>query len=1239
MENRPPLAPKPDSIPPPPPPSGGAPVAKPRRKLGGPPPAKPMPYRKHVELKDKEVTTFKSSNPVAPPRIRQRPAPPTKPSPASYRLSTPGEPSELYQPKAESKAPVQYAIPVVPKPPNKPIPAAIIDRRPRLDTPQVVPDPSKVLTVGNSPPQADSKQNNINGVSRDPSGGEQPELYAEAYAEVDAEEDDAEYAVVSPTRKAVVPSAAAVRPPPPVVPLTARPPPPVVPSTAVVRPPPPKVPSSSHKPIPVRRPTPPIASPLHHRSPSPTPITTPSPPSSTRDEVDNHEYNVTSHVKEAVRKRSNNTPPIPPPHPSSSRPPRPQRTSQSAVKPSPGTEEYSVLDRLDKKQKVAPVAQGLDEYSVLSDKKETVMQPEVEGGDEYSVISEEPLPYPTAQDGYGQLDLQSMTSSVENTADSAVYEEVKSDDPVGSNGDEKDSAPPPVLKKHPKAIARRASDKFKDEGMETTVLSSRDRSKLPSYRHDNNSFDGEVSTSRLPPRTRPPPPVPHPKRQKKMQNDNNTTSIITSDAVEDTGGSQKVSNEVLEEAGYETVNTFSPPLEDMETEASKGKKSPPTKPKKSPLTPPKTKGGKPPPLPKPKQIPPAAKSREKRGSTENLVDEGGMTSSSKESLDSERIYVSSGHDPLPQSNQRVEDVDSEIHTVMSPKIELDIDHIMQVGSALMKQGVEEKESLYNNQSIVEAMNPESVSSVPRPSSGVSDGAASSNGSVTDLASQKRGSKSSGYENQLVIDAVQTYGMEEESAQQKDEEDKMDVDGLGDEGNQVAMDESVPCGDKEPTCTALSPSEIFTVPQHAVPGHLGYCDIGVTKTEDGERMHFEFSSQTEHAAPEVEGDDNGTFTVKPHSYPDPHGYCDIEIQEPPPASVAGSGVVEENAVADVRGSDVQHPSTTEVTDAQGYCDIDIKTPPTRSHEYEVVPETTKQKMLSSAPPGMAPPPRRKMSSKSHDQDGGSKASGDTPKGTPPKRPPPRRRAPPPPPAKSKTVEEQTPNSSPAKKELVLSTGLATLPRSPRKQAPKPPPPFSSGNSPLLSRKKSPRVGKKLDTKLPPLPMTSPLSSPLPPGSPKDWDTTESPQSGGGIKKKFKGFFKGKQSSDKASDGGSGANGNNSGGFGRRASWRKKKGAPPLQDVEAQLSSSAKAKSLPGHARLQTQPVQPLQFQISYDADQEDDDEFGIYSTINENKLKQPMSAGPTTAASTTMHIPVTFDEAGDEVIYNNIAFLC
>ena len=66
---------------------------------------------------------------------------------------------------------------------------------------------------------------------------------------------------------------------------------------------------------------------------------------------------------------------------------------------------------------------------------------------------------------------------------------------------------------------------------------------------------------------------------------------------------------------------------------------------------------------------------------------------------------------------------------------------------------------------------------------------------------------------------------------------------------------------------LSPSEIFTVPQHAVPGHLNYCEVDVDPLPT-----------TPSSSPVVK--ERETFELSTHGYPDAQGYYSLNIVSPP-----------------------------------------------------------------------------------------------------------------------------------------------------------------------------------------------------------------------------------------------------------------------------------------------------------------------------------------------------------------------
>ena len=332
--------------------------------------------------------------------------------------------------------------------------------------------------------------------------------------------------------------------------------------------------------------------------------------------------------------------------------------------------------------------------------------------------------HPTRDEGYGRLDLQTV-----NPDDPVVYEEIKNDAPVTP----KEGGPPrgPQMDKHPRVLARKASDKFKEEDGDVTALSSRDRSKLPAYQHDD-SVDAQTGgqRSRLPPKKRAPPPVPHPKRQKMMQPQQGDEVKPPTGISGSAGSPSEVPISVLEEAGYETVNTFSPPPEEMETETKEHTTARPSSTQRVSPVSPRARGPKPPPLPKPKQILPAAQSGEKTAASVEESESG-----------NEPINV---YTPDPSSLMQENGAcDMEpMQIVSSPKVELDIDHIVNVGSALMNQGglaeAGEEEAMYDNQRVVDAFG--------------LDHSPQGGDNQEQSAQQKRTSRTS-YENQIVVDAV------------------------------------------------------------------------------------------------------------------------------------------------------------------------------------------------------------------------------------------------------------------------------------------------------------------------------------------------------------------------------------------------------------------------------------------------------------------------------------------------------
>ena len=134
MADKPPLAPKL--------PVNKPPVPMPRKK--GPPPMKPVPYRKHKEYKEHDVSTFKSNYPIQ--LSANKPTPPVPAEKPPRRYSAKGEPSsEFHRPTKVIEEPIQYGIPSIPV--DK---GATISSRPRLNTPYVPPEPTELALSNDS---------------------------------------------------------------------------------------------------------------------------------------------------------------------------------------------------------------------------------------------------------------------------------------------------------------------------------------------------------------------------------------------------------------------------------------------------------------------------------------------------------------------------------------------------------------------------------------------------------------------------------------------------------------------------------------------------------------------------------------------------------------------------------------------------------------------------------------------------------------------------------------------------------------------------------------------------------------------------------------------------------------------------------------------------------------------------------------------------------------------------------
>lgn len=336
------------SRPPPLPPGrdkpGASPIPVPRKRA---PPPKPAPYKQHKEHRANEITTFKSNLPIQP---QMRSHPPVPAERKLNRVSLKGEPStEFFQPKHHTQAPVQYGIPVVPK--------AVLDQRPRLDTPAIPPDPdviSKKSPTSNSTPSTciESRPRlDTPLVPPDPAvilpsssltveGSSQQQRNSLAggvleYATIDEDdvmdEEESSYAVVDKGKRASIDNSTT-----PVLSLSSIAPPTPIVSGGTPTPSPPPLPERNYEddefitsspthiqPLPSLPPTQPLPS-----SPSPSPLSA----VSSQDD----EYSSTSHAKLKSRPISRVSPdPTPPPQapPTASDAPAYNVTSHGAPPP------------------------------------------------------------------------------------------------------------------------------------------------------------------------------------------------------------------------------------------------------------------------------------------------------------------------------------------------------------------------------------------------------------------------------------------------------------------------------------------------------------------------------------------------------------------------------------------------------------------------------------------------------------------------------------------------------------------------------------------------------------------------------------------------------------------------------------------------------------------------------------------------------------------------------------------
>ena len=1071
MADKPPIAPKPGNL-------KNAPVPKPRKK--GPPPLKPVPYLKHKEHKQYEVMTFKSNHPIK--TSTEKPPPPQPLEKPPRRYSAKGEPSaEFYKPKSKEKNPIQYTVPSVPgrllKDSDQ---GSMIANRPRLNTPIVPTEPPQhVLSNGSTldkidtssveparPPQ-DITDENANGAVNGVHGDIDGPLYREAYDHVQVEREEIEaYAIVSPTRKAALPE-----------------------------------------------PRPRLATPLSPPSISPKPTSTIkdqntwssiSPTSTSGSEVpqetttENEAVDGYSIVPPIVKRHSSermkrSQSPSPSPHLSSAPPFPPQPTGPNEysvtvhstspappLSPSPVPRSNQTVDTV-----------NADEYSLLDRPDHSNPSPQAPSpsvSKDYSPLEVEdavvPLAgNPTQQGGYSRLQ-----TSVPNDE----YE-VVTPEPLRKfkTGQDDLSCPVEVVQvhQHPKAKARRASQKIKDGSVQ--LQSARDRSELISYNSADKLLpDSPLTHKESANKSLPLPKLRRPRTSPETTSDNLLScEPVATDAHATTehstgadGYSHSVPDQMLEQAGYETFNTFSPEPD---------------------------------------------------------------------------MYIDSSFDDDDDS-EAIEDV----RTVQSPKVELDIDHIVRIRSAL------------DNADTAQDM--------------------------SELRKKKR------YENQMVIDSVaQEYESKGESSQPE------------------YVDPNV----------ALSSPDMFTVPQHAVPGPLGYCAIDVCSSVQPSPESSDIVG-----AGVVKGD---KVEVHHHSYPNAEGYCDLGVSGTSPSTNGDLGSdlsrVDEQGYSDIVGI---APAMTKVSDGlKKETEQDVGTDAKESsnvgdesftHTYDVIsvptpktrrtiPEPPKTKPKPKKDTGGSPPSNTVCDLEGDDKHVPSSSSKKMPLDVPGKLPrkplnAPRRRAPPPPPL-SRSRDDSLVGSP--KKNLPdnkVTGAIATLPRgqslttslkTTKSSLPSPKRAFSSDFQSSKQPVKSLSVKQLAENE---------LIAPSPPASPRaDFPSPSTKKRTINIFSKLR-----THSNNSAAE----MSPSGSPNFGKKK-WRKKslreKGHHEAPGKP--MSAADKTKSLPATGRILQKPL------VLPSLDPfEDDDESGIYSTITETKKKPPLlppAASPAHFHRTTVSLGLCY----------------
>ena len=238
--------------------------------------------------------------------------------------------------------------------------------------------------------------------------------------------------------------------------------------------------------------------------------------------------------------------------------------------------EYSVTSHLAETRKLqgknvaAPPPTLPDEYSCL-DRPERRLSPVLLEPDSigYSVLdipdtpTAGPRSIPTLQESYGHLEFpnRGATEAAEPQADVERYEILPSDSHLKTPS----AAKPPFS---PRTKARRATQKSK---LGNPLQVSRDRSVLPAYTGDGGDSPPMPCSS--------PRPVPprKPKRQRPGQQSGTETGTEPVDQEPPPPLPPPPSAETLEEVGYETWRTFSPPPNSGKTHAVREEESSTTK--------------------------------------------------------------------------------------------------------------------------------------------------------------------------------------------------------------------------------------------------------------------------------------------------------------------------------------------------------------------------------------------------------------------------------------------------------------------------------------------------------------------------------------------------------------------------------------------------------------------------------------------------------------------------------------